>query len=94
MANFKYQQLEIGLEFVRWSSAIRNNFSEGSSDPKKDTQAIREQGAATPRVSELELLVLHDIGLTSTLTCLHLLDSGVKYSNPTRPALTILNQFT
>ena len=94
MADFECQQLEIGLEFMRWSFTEHNNFSKGSSDPKKDTQAIREQGAATPWVSELKLLVLHDIGMTSTLTCLHLLDSGVKYSNPTRPALTILNQFT
>ena len=29
---------------------IRNNFSEGSSEPKKDTQVIRVRGAAAPRV--------------------------------------------
>ena len=28
MANFECQRLEMGLEFVHWSSAERNNFSE------------------------------------------------------------------
>ena len=34
MANFERRQFEIGLEFVHWSFAERNNFSEGSSEPK------------------------------------------------------------
>ena len=29
MADFERWQFEIGLEFVRWSFAERNNFSEG-----------------------------------------------------------------
>ena len=59
MADFERRQLEFGLEFVRWSSDERNNFREGSSKPKKDVQVIRVQGAAAPRVFELELLVRH-----------------------------------
>ena len=58
MADFERRQLEIGLEFVRLSFAVRNNFSEGSSEYKKDAQVIRVWGAAAPRVFELELLVL------------------------------------
>ena len=50
MADFERQQFEIGLEFVRWSSDERNNFSEGSSKPNKDVQVIRVRGAAAPRV--------------------------------------------
>ena len=57
MADFERRQLEFGLEFVRWSSDERNNFSEGSSKAKKDVQVIRVRGAAAPRVFELELLV-------------------------------------
>ena len=57
MADFERRQLEFGLEFVRWSSDERNNFSEGSFKPKKDVQVIRVRGAAAPRVFELELLV-------------------------------------
>ena len=57
MADFERRQLEIGLEFVRWSFPERNNFSEGSSEPNKDAQVIRVRGAAAPRVFELELLV-------------------------------------
>ena len=34
MAVFECQQFEIGLEFVRWSFAERNNLSDGSSEPK------------------------------------------------------------
>ena len=37
MADFERRQYEIGLQFVRWSSDERNNISEGSSEPKKDT---------------------------------------------------------
>ena len=33
MADFERRQLEIPLEFVRWSSDERDNFSEGSSEP-------------------------------------------------------------
>ena len=57
MADFERWQFEIGLEFVRWSSAERNNFSEGSSKPNKDTQVIRVWGVAASRVFKLELLV-------------------------------------
>ena len=56
MADYERRQLEIGLEFVRRNSAERNNFSEGSSEPKKDVQIIRVRGSAAPRVFELELL--------------------------------------
>ena len=34
MADFERRQLEIGLEFVRGSSAERNNLSEGYSESK------------------------------------------------------------
>ena len=44
MADFKHQQFEIGLEFVRWSFAKCNNFSEGFSEPKKGAQVIQVQG--------------------------------------------------
>ena len=57
MADFERRQLEIGLEFVHWSFAVSNNFSEGFSEYKKDAQVIRVRGAAAPRVFELELLV-------------------------------------
>ena len=50
MADFERRQYEIRLEFVRWSFAERNNFSEGSFEPKKDAQVIRVRGAAAPRV--------------------------------------------
>ena len=50
MADFERRQLEIPLEFVRWSSDERDNFSEGPSEPKKDAQVIRVRGAAAPRV--------------------------------------------
>ena len=58
MADFERQQFEIGLEFVHRSSAECIIFSEGSSEPTKDTQVIRVRGAAAPRVFELELLVM------------------------------------
>ena len=38
MTNFECWQLKIGLEFMRWSSAARNNFNEGSSEPNKDAK--------------------------------------------------------
>ena len=44
MADFERRQFEIGLEFVRCSSTERNNFSEGSSKPKKDAQVIQVRG--------------------------------------------------
>ena len=50
MADFERRQLEILLEFVRWSSDERDNFSEGSSEPKKDAQVIQVRGAAAPQV--------------------------------------------
>ena len=49
MADFEHWQWEIGLEFVRWSSAERKNFNEGSSKPKKDVQVIRVWGAMSFR---------------------------------------------
>ena len=52
MADFECRQFEIGLEFVLWSFAKRNNFSEGSSKPKKDAQVIQMRGG-----KKLELLV-------------------------------------
>ena len=48
MAHFERRELEIGLEFGRLSFAKRNNFSEGSSKPKKYAQVIRVQGAPAP----------------------------------------------
>ena len=50
MADFERRQLEIRLEFVRWSFDERNNFSQGSSKTNKDAQVIRVRGAADPRV--------------------------------------------
>ena len=50
MADFERRQFEIGLKFVCRSFAELNNFSEGSSKPKKDAQVIRVRGAAAPRV--------------------------------------------
>ena len=50
MADFERREFEIGLEFGRSSFAKRNNFSEGSSEPKKDAQVIRVRGVAAPRV--------------------------------------------
>ena len=44
MADFERRQLEIGLEFVRWSFPECNNFSEGYSEPNKDAQVIRVRG--------------------------------------------------
>ena len=44
MADFECRQLEIGIEFVCWSFAECNNFSEGSSEPEKGPQVIRVQG--------------------------------------------------
>ena len=57
MADFERRQFEIGLKFMRCSFAERNNFSEGSSELKKDAQVIRVRGAAAPQVFKLELLV-------------------------------------
>ena len=48
MADFERLQLEIWLEFLRWSSTERNNFSEGSSKPKKGAQVIRVRGGGSP----------------------------------------------
>ena len=44
MADFERRDLEIGLEFGRLSFAKHNNFSEGSSEPKKYAQVIRVRG--------------------------------------------------
>ena len=35
MADFERRQFQIGLEFKRWSFAECNNFSVGTSEPKK-----------------------------------------------------------
>ena len=40
MADFECRQFETWLEFVRRSFTECNNFSEGSSQPKKDVQVI------------------------------------------------------
>ena len=61
MADFERRRFEIGLKFVRCSFAKRNNFSEGSSELKKDAQVIRVRGGAAPRVFKLELLVHHEL---------------------------------
>ena len=61
MADFERRQFEIGLEFVRWSFAERNNFSEGSSEPTKDAQVIRVRGAAAPRVFLTRITCYYDI---------------------------------
>ena len=50
IADFECWQFEIGLEFMHWSFAERDNFSEGSSEPTKDAQVIWVRGAAAPRV--------------------------------------------
>ena len=50
MSDFERRQLEIRLEFVRWSSAERNNFNKGSSKPKKAAQVIWVRGSVAPRV--------------------------------------------
>ena len=68
MADFERRQLEIQLEFVRWSSAECNNFSEGSSEPKKGTQVIWVWWAAAPQVFQLKLLALTQI--TCSWNCL------------------------
>ena len=44
MTDFERQQLEIGLEFMLWSFAEHNNFSEGSFEPKEDVQVIQVRG--------------------------------------------------
>ena len=44
MADFERQKLEIGLEFGHLGFAKRNNFSEGSSVPKKYAQVIQVWG--------------------------------------------------
>ena len=44
MADLEGRQFEIGLKFVCRSFAELNNFSEGSSKPKKDAQVIRVRG--------------------------------------------------
>ena len=44
MADFERRELEIGLEFGHLSFDKRNNFSEGSSEPKKYAQVIRVGG--------------------------------------------------
>ena len=69
MTDFECQQFEIGLEFVCRSSAERNIFSEGSSEPTKDAQVLRVPGAAVPRVFELELLVTVADSLPTASTC-------------------------
>ena len=50
MADFERRQLEIGLEFMRWSFAKRHKFSEGSYEAKKDAQVIRVRGSGSPYI--------------------------------------------
>ena len=64
MADFKRRQFEVGLEFMRRSSAERNKFSDGSSEPTKYARVIRV--LAAPRVFELELLVFILVTITIT----------------------------
>ena len=45
MADFERRQFEIGLKFMCRSFAELNNFSGGSSKPKKDAQVIQVRGA-------------------------------------------------
>ena len=47
MADFERIKLEIGLEFVRWSSAERDNLSEDYSESKEDTKQF-ECGGRQP----------------------------------------------
>ena len=44
MADFERRLLKIQLEFVCWSSAEHNNFSECSPEPKKGAKVIRVRG--------------------------------------------------
>ena len=46
MGDSEYWQFDIGLEFVCWSFAERNNINEGFSEPKKDAEVIQVWGAA------------------------------------------------
>ena len=48
MADFECRQLQIQLEFMRWSFAKCNNFSKGSSEPKKYVQVMWVQGHGSP----------------------------------------------
>ena len=49
MADFERRDLEIGLEFGCLRFAKRNNFSEGSSEPKKYAQVIQVRGGRQPQ---------------------------------------------
>ena len=49
MANFEPRELEIGLEFGLSSFTKHNNFSEGSSEPKKYAQVIRVRVGQQPQ---------------------------------------------
>ena len=80
MANFKCWELEIELEFKRWSFTERVNSSKGPSEPKKNTQVNWVQGRAAPGVFFLTQITylrpgyniiiiintLHSVSLTST----------------------------
>ena len=48
MADFELRQFEIGLKFLHCSFAECNNFSEGSSELKRDAQVIRVRGGGSP----------------------------------------------
>ena len=56
MADFEGRHIEIGLEFVRWSFTERNNFSEGSSEPKQVIQVKKLMGLPPPALELLERL--------------------------------------
>ena len=57
MADFERRQLKIRLEFMRWSSAERKNFSKSSSKSWKGTQVIQVHGAAAPILFSFQLPV-------------------------------------
>ena len=75
MADFEPGQLQIGLEFVRWTFTERNNFSEGSSETKNDAQVIRVRGAAAPRVFNSNYLFISQFMIITIITVLLLLIS-------------------
>ena len=70
MADFERRELEIGLEFGHLSFDKRNNFSEGSSEPKKYAQVIRVRGSAAPRVFNSNYLFLTNSTIAMGLSIL------------------------
>ena len=66
MADFERRQFEIGLEFLRWSFAERNNFSEGFSEPKEDAQGRRPSNSSAGGGSPTSFLTW----ITCSATCI------------------------